>query len=132
MTKKIQDVINQALYGTPEVLPEERAIFLTTISERIYLALTKRQVIQTGIYTEAQQMMENEADLHLYLNGHLSYQQYAHYLQKANDLRIPFTIVSPNKPTPIGLVLANPKEAIERQSIFVEDEFFKADMKGGQ
>ncbi|NEU30741.1 YueI family protein [bacterium LRH843] len=129
MGQTLQDIIDQAIYGVPEVKPEERRLFLSTILERIHLALTKKQVIQTGMYAEALTLFKTKSNLHIYINGDLNYQNYANYVKEAGKLGIPFTVVTPPKPTPFGLVIADKSKAIHAASVFIEDELYKRDME---
>ncbi|ARK29391.1 YueI family protein [Halalkalibacter krulwichiae] len=129
MSEKIQDVIDRALYGNPETKPEERNLFLTTLLERIHLALTKKQVIHKGMYPEVVNMMKTKSNLHLYLNGHLNYSNYSNYIQEANKQGIRFTIVTPQKTTPFGLVLANESNAIDSVDPFIKDELYELEME---
>ncbi|OIJ20260.1 hypothetical protein BKP45_09330 [Anaerobacillus alkalidiazotrophicus] len=128
---KLHQVLMQGIYGTPETLPEERALFLSTISERIYLALTNKQVIHKGIYPEAKKILQSKKDIHMYVNGELSYTLYSKYIKEATKSNVPFTVVSDGHDTPIGLVLAS-STAInydndKNNNFFIEDEIFKKD-----
>lgn len=130
--KKVHELLMQGIYGAPETLPEERALFLSTIRERVYLALTNKQVFHKGMYNEAMQLIQSKKDIHLFINGELSYQLYANYLKEATKYNVPFTIVSDGLDTPFGLVLAG-ESAITHSgdyTIFIEDEIFQRDMKG--
>ncbi len=129
MEQKMKDIIDAALYGAPETKPEERSLFLSTIMERIHLALTKKQVIQKGMYPEILTLMKTKTNVHLYINGDLSYQNYSNYIQEANKLGVRFTIVTPTKPTPFGLIIADRSKAIDAPTIFIEDELYKLDME---
>ncbi|MDT8861723.1 YueI family protein [Alkalihalobacillus sp. MEB130] len=128
MDQKVKDIIDRAIYGAPEIKPEERNLFLTTIVERIYIALTKKQVIHKGMYSEVVAMIKQEKNAHLYVNGNLSYSNYSNYIQEANKAGIRFTIVTPQKQTPFGLVLAHESQAIDRTDIFVKDDLYELDM----
>ncbi|MCL7747183.1 YueI family protein [Halalkalibacter alkaliphilus] len=128
MEQKVKDIIDRALYGTPEIKPEERNLFLSTILERIHKALTKKQVIQKGMYSEVIQLMKEKRNLHLFLNGKLSYSNYSNYIQEASKAGIRFTIVTPQKETPFGLVLADESTAIDSNDIFVKDDLYELDM----
>lgn len=125
----MKDVIDRALYGAPEIKPEERSLFLSTILERIHLAITKKQVIDKGMYPEALTLMKTKENVHLYINGNLSYQNYSNYIQEANKLGIRFTIVTPTKPTPFGLIVANESHAVDAGQIFIKDELYERDME---
>ncbi|MDG5788740.1 YueI family protein [Evansella sp. AB-P1] len=126
--KKLKQILQQGIYGKAETLPEERKLFLGTISERIYLALTNKQVLKHGLYNEAVAIMKKHKDITLYINGFLSYPAYSNYVQLANQQSIPFTIVNDGHATPIGIVLAS-REAIETpEDFFIKDEQFYRDM----
>ncbi len=125
----MKDVIDRALYGVPEIKPEERGLFLSTIIERIYLALTKKQVIRGGMYEEAIRLMKTKQNLHLYINGNLAYKTYSNYIQEASKHNCRFTVVTPPRTTPFGLVLADESSAIESTNMFVKDELYQLDME---
>ncbi|OIJ16086.1 hypothetical protein BKP35_03650 [Anaerobacillus arseniciselenatis] len=127
---KLEKILMQGIHGTVETLPEERALFLSTISERIYLALTNKQVIHKGIYKEAVDIMHSEKNIHLYINGELSYSNYSNYIKEATKHKVAFTIVNDGHDTPIGLVFAC-DTAINHSgkfNFFIEDEIFEKDM----
>ncbi|WP_209125370.1 YueI family protein [Alkalihalobacillus sp. BA299] len=125
MEDKLKDIINRGLYGNPEIKPEERNIFLTTIIERIHLALTKKQVIHKGMYDQAVTLLSKSNNIHLYINGNLSYSLYSNYVKEANKHNIPFTVVNANEQTPIGLVIATENQAINKSDIFIKDSFYE-------
>jgi uncharacterized protein YueI len=129
MSEKVLDVIERAIYGSTEIKPEERSIFLSTILERIHIALTKKQVIHKGMYPEVLEVLKKQSNLHLYLNGDLNYSNYSNYIQEATKLGIRFTIVTPQKQTPFGLVLADEARAIDRANIFVKDDLYEREMQ---
>lgn len=128
---KLHHLLLQGIHGTLETLPEERALFLSTISERIYLALTKKQVIKKGMYQEAIEILRTKKDIQMYLNGELSYSLYSNYIKEATKLNIPFTVINDAEESPIGLVIAS-NTAINNDptyNFFIEDEIFKRDME---
>ncbi|MCD8508747.1 MAG: YueI family protein [Bacillus sp. (in: Bacteria)] len=55
---KLDEILQRGMFGNKETLPEERKLFLSTISERIYLALTNKQVRKRGMYDEAKELMK--------------------------------------------------------------------------
>jgi uncharacterized protein YueI len=129
LSDKVMDALDRGLYGSPEIKPEERNIFLTTIIERIYLALTKNQVIHKGMYDEVVRLFAEKRDIHLYINGNLTYNNYANYIKEANKNNVRFTIVSADKKTPFGLVVATDNKAINQQDIFIKDKFYQSQME---
>ncbi|MBU9712251.1 YueI family protein [Evansella tamaricis] len=122
---KLEEILHRGIYGTPETLPEERRLFLGTISERVYLALTTNQIRKQGIYKEAEEIMRNNRDVHMYINGTLNYPSYSNYVQFANKHSVPFTIVSDNQDSPIGIVLSTSKALDKQGELFIKDEDFK-------
>jgi uncharacterized protein YueI len=127
MDKKMKEILDHAIYGTPEIKPEERALFLTTFRERIHVALTKSQVIKAGTYDEVINVMKTKRNLKLFLNGNLSYSIYSNYIQQANANGVPFTIVTPTTNTPFGLILADGTDAVSPQSFVIEDDWYIQD-----
>ncbi|WNF37775.1 YueI family protein [Bacillaceae bacterium IKA-2] len=131
-SKKIHELLMQGIHGATETLPQERVLFLSTIRERVYLALTNKQVFHKGIYNEALQLLQSKKDIHLFINGELSYQHYSNYLKAATKYNVPFTVVNDGHDTPLGLVLASDKALTNSDDykIFIEDEIFQRDIKG--
>ncbi|TMW73798.1 YueI family protein [Alteribacter natronophilus] len=124
--EKLKEVLKQGMYGTPEIRPEERRLFLSTLRERVHLALTVQQVREKGMYREAEQLMK-KSGLKMYINGALNYPAYSNYVQAAGKSGVPFTVVNDGKDSPVGLVLAS-DTAVEKDEIFIEDELYSRDM----
>ena len=125
MNEEIKRVLDAGIYGTPELKPAEKALFLSTFRERVYIALTKRQVAQNNVYKEVKDEMRRVRDGILYLNGDLSYSMLSKYIKEASKLSLSFTIVNDKETdTPLGLVLASKQAAVEREEIFVRDDRF--------
>lgn len=128
---KLEQILFKGIRGGFETLPEERAIFLSTIKERIHLALTNKQVLHKGLYHEAVSIMQTKKNIHLYINGELSYNLYSNYIKEASKYKIGFTIVNDGHETPIGLVIAS-ESAINydgKYNFFVEDDIFNKDIE---
>jgi len=116
----IEDYLEKGLYGSKQTKPEERKKFLGTLRERIVIALTKSQVMEPGIYSEVEKMMCEHPKAFLLLNGALNYSYLSDYIEKAQERKIPFSIVSnKDSETNIGLVLAYP-HAIEQENIYIK------------
>lgn len=128
--KKVNDILEEAIYGKPEIRPQERKLFLSTILERVYVALTVKQVVSGNVYDQVSTIINTKKDLHLYINGHLSYQFYSRYTKLATKANVPFTIVTPTESIPVGLVLADAHHALSPaiNSVFVEDTLYEKDM----
>ncbi|UCZ54558.1 YueI family protein [Bacillus shivajii] len=127
--EKLEEVLKRGIYGAGEVKPEERKLFLGTISERVYLALTNAQVRKKGMYPEVEKLLKTKKGIRLYINGTLNYPSYSNYVQSANKNSVQFTIVSDGQDSPLGVVIAA-EQAIDNQGdIFIKDDAFDYDME---
>ncbi|WP_157812010.1 YueI family protein [Alteribacter populi] len=126
--EKLKEVLKQGIYGSPEIRPEERKLFLSTLRERVYLAITNRQVREHGMYDQATSMIKKNSDVRMYINGALNYPAYSNYVQEANKHGVPFTIINDGKESPLGLVLAS-ERAVDQEDIFIVDDLYDRDMK---
>jgi uncharacterized protein YueI len=120
--------IKQGIYGTFETKPEERNVYLGTLRERIYVALTVGQVRQNKIYSEVLALLETSKNKALFLNGTIDYGALSKYIKAANKEKIPFTIVSDQNDTKIGLIVAS-DHAIDQKEIYVKDKIFEQTFK---
>ncbi|WP_071396339.1 YueI family protein [Bacillus tuaregi] len=116
---KVEEYLQQGIHGPKETNPDERRKYLGTLRERIEVALTQGQVMEEEIYSDVEQEMKEHPQTHLYLNGQIDYRFLSKYIQKANQYKIEFTIVT-NKEhqTDIGLILAH-SNAVDKENIFV-------------
>lgn len=119
---KVEEYLNQGIYGPKETNPDERRQFLGTIRERVEMVLTKGQVMEDELYSEIEQAMKKHPKLQLLLNGEIDYRFLSKYTGLANQHGIPFTIVT-NKDhqTDIGLVLTH-EDAVNKEEIFVKEK----------
>lgn len=128
MNEDIKRVLDAGIHGTPELKPAEKALYLSTFRERVFVALTKRQVAQKTVYKEVKQELKGIRNGILYLNGDLPYSMLSKYIKEASKISLSFEIVNDkDTDTPLGLVLASKQDAIEREEIFVHDDFFQLD-----
>ncbi|MBZ3760998.1 YueI family protein [Bacillus cereus] len=129
VNKNVEDYLQEGIYGQKQNKPEERNMYLTTLRERVEIALTIGQVMQSNVYSEVAGSMRSSQSLQLLLNGSIAYPHLSKYIKLANEKNVPFTIVQ-NKDieTPIGLVLTH-ATAVDKEQIYVEDTIFKQEMK---
>ncbi|KEK18361.1 hypothetical protein BAMA_06145 [Bacillus manliponensis] len=127
--KNVEDYLQEGIHGQKQNKPEERNMFLSTLRERVEIALTIGQVMQESVYKEVKESMTPSQSLTLYLNGSITYSFLSKYIKLANEKNVPFTIVQ-NKGTntSIGLVLAH-STAVDKAKIYVEDEIYQKEMK---
>lgn len=117
---KMEEYLQQGMYGAKETNPDERRKFLGTLRERIEIALTRGQLMEKEIYPEVEQAMKRCPQTELLLNGHVDYRFLSKYIKKANKYRIPYRIVT-NKEhnSEIGLILTH-SDAIDKEEIFIK------------
>lgn len=126
---KLDEILNEGIYGKKEILPDERNLFLGTIRERIYLALSNSQVRKKDIYKEVEQLIQrgDNKNIQLLINGSINYDAYSKYLHLATQYSVPFTIVHQRRKTPIGIVITSKKALHEERKFFIEDDDFYVD-----
>ncbi|PFE03200.1 hypothetical protein COE15_24365 [Bacillus cereus] len=129
VNKNVDDYLQEGIHGQKQNKPEERNMYLNTLRERVEIALTIGQVMQSNVYTEVANSMRTSQSLQLFVNGSISYPHLSKYIKLANEKNVPFTIIQ-NKGThtPIGLVLAH-STAVDKEQIYVEDTIFKQEME---
>lgn len=122
MSKKtIDDIIEQGIYGAKEINPDERRKFLGTLRERIVIALTSPQVRADQVQSEVTDIIRNNKEAQLYLNGNIDYAYLSKYIKVAQANNVSYTIVT-NKEynSEIGLVLAY-DYAIDKEEIYLSE-----------
>lgn len=115
--QNVDDYLQQGIHGAKETKPDERRRFLGTIRERIVVALTKAEVRRKQIEAEFKQLLQENKDAHIYLNGNMNYASYSKYISLAEEMGVAYKIVT-NKEydTKYGLVLAY-DYAIDKEDI---------------
>ena len=128
-SNKVDEILQQGIHGPKETKPDERRRFLTSLRERVVVALTSEQVMESEVYQEVAILMKGNSSAHLFLNGNLDYSYLSKYISIAKNEKIEFTIVT-NKDydSDLGLVLAK-NEAIDKQEIFVTKKFLPIEEK---
>lgn len=122
VSSKIDDILQQGIYGPKETKPDERRKFLGTIRERIVVALTQPQVREKGIYKQVEDSLKENRQARLYLNGHIEYSVLSKYTKVASNYDVQYTIVTnKNHNSEIGLVLAY-DHAIDKEEIYVKKD----------
>jgi uncharacterized protein YueI len=120
---KMDDYLQQGIHGVKETNPDERRRFLTSLRERVIIALTVEQVMEKEAYPQVEIFMKENSSAHLFLNGHLDYSYLSKYISIAKDSNLEFTMVT-NKEynSDLGLVLAA-ETAIDKEEIFIKKKF---------
>ncbi|MFB6468547.1 YueI family protein [Cytobacillus sp. Hz8] len=116
---KLDDYIEQGIYGAKQIKPDERRKFLGTIRERVVITLTTSQVMEAEPYPEVLNAMKENKKAQLLLNGNLDYSYHSKYIKRVTELSMEYTMVN-NKDyhSELGLVLAY-DYAIDQEEIYV-------------
>lgn len=123
MTKhSVEDYLKQGIYGPKQLKPAERRLYLGTFRERVIIVLTKLQVGKDDVYNEVINLMEENSDAQLLLNGHMNYSFLSKYIKHATDIGLSYTVVTnADYNSEYGLVLAH-NYAINKDDIYINDE----------
>ncbi|MGL4821295.1 MAG: YueI family protein [Bacilli bacterium] len=124
MSNNLDDYLKTGMHGVKEIGKEQRDIFLGTLRERIYVTLSVGQTMRKMPYREVDVALKR-ANSALLLNGNLPYGALSSYVQMANRNSRPFTIVHPEKDTPIGLVVTS-DTAVDEETITITDDLLHA------
>ncbi|MBM7602284.1 uncharacterized protein YueI [Metabacillus crassostreae] len=124
---KLDEYIQQGIYGAREINPDERRKFLGTLRERVVVVLTKKQVREKGTYQEVEELMNKNKEATLFLNGTMNYTFLSDYIKLANKTGNKFLISTDKQnETDLGLVLAY-DYAIDKKNIYITKSIEKQD-----
>jgi uncharacterized protein YueI len=114
---KVEEYLQQGIYGAKEINPDERRRFLGTLRERVVVALTKPEVRKKQIEPEFKRLLAENKEAKVYLNGNMNYAALSKYIQLADDMSVTYKIVT-NKDydSEYGLILAY-DHAIDKEDI---------------
>lgn len=119
---KVDEILENGMYGPKEIKREERRKYLGTIRERIEGTLTTGQIYQKKGYKEVESWISDVKDGEMLLNGDLDYTFLSPYIQLAIQYHFPYTIVeNQDKETNIGLVIAH-FQAVDKEEIGLAEQ----------
>ncbi|WP_246943279.1 YueI family protein [Bacillus pinisoli] len=128
----IDEYLQQGIYGTKEIKPEERNKFLGTLRERVVVVLTQPQVREPGTYKEVEDLIKEHTKATLYLNGNMDYKYLSDYMSLSSKYGTNYSIVTNKKiNTELGLVLAY-DYAVEKENIYITQNDDRASDKQEQ
>ena len=120
--KSVEDILEQGIHGVKEINPEERRKFLGTLRERVVIALTMQQVQVDVIQSEMIDIIKNNKNAKMYLNGLMNYIHLAKYIKEASKYNMSYTIVNNDEyKSKYGLVVAY-DYAIDRENIHLSNK----------
>ena len=116
---RLDEYIQQGITGPREINPDERRKFLGTLRERVVVALTQSQVREKGTYSEVEELMKQNKEATLFLNGKMNYTYLSDYIKLANNVGNKYLISTDKEhDTDLGLVLAF-DYAIDKENIYI-------------
>lgn len=118
---KVDEYLQQGMYGAKQTKPDERRKFLSTLRERVVIALTQSEVRTKGIPNQIDNLMKENREAHLFLNGNMDYSYLSKYVKLAKKLSISYTLVTNQEhDSELGMVLAY-DHAIDKEDIYLTD-----------
>lgn len=123
----LQKHLDNAMYGTPKLRPEEQRKYMGTFRERCYLTMTITQMKDPINKEHFLNEAEQHPDTSVLLNGAMDIALQSSYIKSINERNIPFTVVNDsvtNTPDSLGLILAA-KEAVNVETIDITKKYPK-------
>lgn len=120
MVKSVEDRLQEGIYGSKQTKPEERAKYLGTLRERIYLAITKEELQEPAAFIGLEKEIVNHSQAALFINDALPAAILQHCIEISQKNNINFTLVSSE--SEIGVVYADTK-AVHEECIQVFEKY---------
>lgn len=122
MTKKVDDYIQEGIYGAKEIKKDEKKLYLGTYRERVILALYHTQVRKSEMVKKVEACLKKYPSCHFLFNGNDGYDAFKKYIELANKNNITYRIVNnQDADSPYGLVVAV-DHAIDLEIVTIEDQ----------
>lgn len=121
----LQKRLDNSIYGTPLVNPQEQRKYMGTFRERCYVTMTIAQMKKPALKVPLLKELKNYSTGTVLLNGSIDGELQASYIKLLSDTGTKFTIVNDyvtNTPDSLGLILAG-KEAINEEIIDIEAKY---------
>ena len=123
----LQNHLDNAMYGTPLLKPEEQRKYMGTFRERCYLTMTIEQMKKTEDKANFLKELAQYPDATVLLNGAMASDLQSAYIKLINERQTKFTVVNDfveNTPNALGLVLTS-NEAVNEETIDIEQKYPK-------
>lgn len=121
----LQKHLDNAMYGTPLLKPEEQRKYMGTFRERCYVTMTIAQMKNAEDKANFLKELTQHPDTTVLLNGAMAIDLQSVYIKMINERKIKFTIVNDfveNTPDALGLVLTA-TEAVNEEIIDIEQKY---------
>ncbi|WP_375178359.1 YueI family protein [Enterococcus rotai] len=123
----LQKHLDNAMYGTPLLKPDEQRKYMGTFRERCYLTMTIEQMKKTEDKANFLKELAQHPDATVLLNGAMAIDLQSAYIKLINERQTKFTVVNDfveNTPDALGLVLTATK-AVNEEIIDIEQKYPK-------
>lgn len=121
MSKKLDDYIQEGIYGAKEIKKDEKKIYLGTFRERVVLALYTSQVRKATMPAHVTSIIKKYPNCHFLFNGEVGYDAFKKYIEIANKNKIHYRIVNNQEAnSPYGLIVAV-DTAVDVEQITIEE-----------
>lgn len=125
MADELQKHLDSALYGTPQINPEEQKQYLGTFRERCYLSMTMEQMQDKYWQQTFIDHLADYPDAEIRINGNLPETLQSSYLQICTKMKRTFHIIQTNaSPTlqTIGLLVVS-TQAVDEEVIDISQKW---------
>lgn len=117
----LEKALAAGLHGAPELGRDEKKRYLGEFRERVFRLLSRKQVVEPGIYPAISEALKDKRVHRMVINGDIDFHLTDKYSKLAQKAGKEVTIVSdPEFTGDTGLVLVG-KEALDIDEIAVED-----------
>ena len=122
MNKKLDDYIQEGIYGPKEIKKEEKKLYLGTFRERVVLALYTTKIRKAEMVSHVASLIKKYPNCHFLLNGEVGYEAFKKYIELANKNKIHYRIVNNQEAdSPFGLVVAV-NTAVDIEHVTIDEE----------
>lgn len=88
--------IQNSIYGTPKIKPDEQRRYMGTFRERVYLTISVAEAKQQDWSSALQKELQKHPDSLVIINGNLEDRFTRPYITMANQMTVQFTIKTGN------------------------------------
>ncbi|SER36442.1 Uncharacterized protein YueI [Gracilibacillus ureilyticus] len=119
---KLDDYIQEGIYGPKQTNPDERRAFLGSLRERVILVLKQSDVRGAKGLSELERAINQYPTAQMLMNGDMNFRFFKPYRELANRLNVSYTSVTDRESTTdYGLVLTM-DHAVDKKDIFLKEE----------
>ncbi|WP_110927930.1 YueI family protein [Bacillus massiliglaciei] len=120
MANKVEDYLEQGIYGKKEINPKERRLYLGTLRERVIAAVHQSEIFKGLLLQEILAAKKEYPRCKMLLNGNIPYQYLGKYIKAANQYNLPYKMVlNKDYNSEYGLILTG-EEAINKEEIHIK------------